>query len=282
MKHSQAILKARIADDDVHLVGYLGSLSSLGFSFGPTVGGIIYHLHGFTAASWLAASVFVINTALVFFLLPNDSKRRTEDLKSRQTISTLEAIGKVDWNRMWDIFLVKFLMGLGVLVFRSNFALSLDEKFGATPQQVGYTMSYSGAIGTIAGLSVGFFTNLYKNDEKLLMHIGFVQIANFVVLTFAPNIYVFTLLLTPLGIVNQVARVCMTSITIERNNNQDVGILLGLSASVMSFGRMCAPAVNGFLLEISNNGPGIVAAISALMATIIMISKRKSHRQKED
>lgn len=210
----------------------------------------------------------------MLLFLPKDSKIKSQDAKSRQGISTLEAIGKVNWNKMWDIFLVKFLMGLGVLVFRSNFALSLDEKFGASPQQVGYTMSYSGAVGTIAGLSVGFFTKLYKNDERLLLHIGFVQITNFIFLTFAPNLYVFTVLLTPLGIVNQVARVCMTSITIERNNNQDVGILLGLSASVMSFGRMCAPAVNGFLLEISKDGPGIVAALSALMATFIMIKKR--------
>lgn len=266
-------------EDRNRLIGNFNAASSVGFAIGPSVGGYLKTVYGFEFAALTSAIAFFFNLALVFFFLPRDSKTNTEDTKSRQAVSTLEAIGRVDWRKMWDIFLVKFLMGLGVLVFRSNFALSLDDKFGATPQQVGYSMSYSGAVGTMAGLGVGFFTKIYKNDERLLLHIGFVQITNFILLTFAPNIYVFTLLLTPLGIVNQVARVCMTSITIERNNNQDVGILLGLSTSVMSFGRMCAPAINGFLLEINKDGPGIAAASSALIATLIMINK-KTHRKK--
>lgn len=65
MKHTQSILKTQIADDEVHLIGYLGAISGLGFSFGPWIGGIIYHFHGFAAVSFTVASVFLINSGLL-------------------------------------------------------------------------------------------------------------------------------------------------------------------------------------------------------------------------
>nr|KAG5704937.1 hypothetical protein BaRGS_022779 [Batillaria attramentaria] len=44
---------------------------------------------------------------------------------------------------LWDLFLIKFLAGFSVLIFRTNFTMVLKQKFAASPKTIGYTMSYS-------------------------------------------------------------------------------------------------------------------------------------------
>jgi len=172
---------------------------------------------------------------------------------------------------MWDIFLVRFLMGFAVIVYRSNFALMLDYKFQATGKITGYIISYSGIVGTLAGFLVGKLSNFYNNDSKLLLHSGIIQFISILMLTFSPSLIMLIIALTPLSLANQVARVCSINLTIKRGQGQEKGLLLGLGASILSFARMLSPTVGGFAQEYHISGPGLIGSMCSGLGVVMMI-----------
>ena len=186
-------------------------------------------------------------------------------------LSFKETIQKMDWHNLWDVFLVRFLMGFAVIVYRSSFSLMLDSKYDASGKSIGYIISYSGLVGTFSGFLVGHIARFYNNDAKLLLHMGIAQFFTILALTFAPTLTGLVIALTPLSLCNAVARVCMTNLTIQRGGHHDIGALLGLGASVLSVARMLSPFIGGVAQELHISGPGIVGCISAGLGVSIML-----------
>ena len=185
--------------------------------------------------------------------------------------SILQHFYVINWKDLWDIFLIRFFLGFAVLIYRSNFVLMLDYKFQTSPKMNGYIISYSGIVGTICGFFVGKIANFYKNDAKLLLHLSTLMIFVILGLTFSPNIWCLLFFLTPLSLINTVARVCVTNLTIEKGSSHDTGALLGLGQSIMSGARTLSPFLGGVAGEISILGPGLVGAVSATIGVLLQI-----------
>ncbi|CAH1798358.1 unnamed protein product [Owenia fusiformis] len=294
-KHSQSIAKAYIADvtpkeDQSAAFGTFAAYSSIGFIVGPLCGGHIASLPGgFSIVAAIGAFIFVINAAILWYFVPEAVPTKSEIdgiTREESTVNLrrfngdelnfspgqfIDNFKKISWDLLWDIFLIKFLQGFGVMIYRSNFILMLDYRYQTTPAMNGYIISYSGIIGALSGFLVGKICGFYKNDAKLLCHTAIVQMFMFLALTYAPSIWVLILFLTPLGVANQVARVCVTNIMLRKSANTDTGALMGLGQSTMSLGRMLSPAIGGFAQEFSIYGPGWIAVGSAGLAVIIQI-----------
>ncbi len=148
--------------------------------------------------------------------------------------------------------------------------MMLEYKFEASPKTTGYLISYSGIVATLSGFLVGRIANFYKNDSKLLLHTGYLQVFAIIGLTFAPSLSMVVIFLTPLGVANAVARVCVTNLTIERGKGQETGALLGLGASVLSIARMLSPAIGGVAQEAHMSGPGIVGSVFAIAGVLVL------------
>ncbi len=193
-------------------------------------------------------------------------------------LAFLKDFKKIDWTHLWDIFLIRFLMGFAIMVYRTNFSLMLDFKYGVSSKTIGYIISYSGVIGTISGFLVGRLAGYYKDDGKLLLHTSIIQVFTIAALTFAPSLWILVICLTPLSMANAVARVCVTNLTIQRGHGQETGVLLGLGASVLSIARMMTPALGGFAQEIHVSGPGILGTIVAAVGVGLMIAVPQHNR----
>jgi len=70
--------------------------------------------------------------------IPDDAETRSVSERSGNSsrdfegfnLSTItRAFGEVDWTNLWDIFLVRFLLGSAVLIYRNNFSAILDLNF---------------------------------------------------------------------------------------------------------------------------------------------------------
>lgn len=182
-----------------------------------------------------------------------------------------QAAREVNWSNLWDLYLVKFLLGASVIVFRSNFSLMLVEKYQTTPVINGYIISVSGIVSALIGFVTGSIAKYYNNNAKLLLHLSVLQVFTLLCLALAPSLSIFVVSLLPLSLVTTVARVAGTSLTLERGNKKEVGILMGFQQSCMSVARMLAPLIAGVVQEVSTSGPGLIGSFFSLVAVIILI-----------
>lgn len=69
----------------------------------------------------------------------------------RQLSSVGSKIRTVASSDMWDLFLVRLLMAIAIMLYYSNFSLAMEERFMLKPKATGYLISYSSTLGALAG-----------------------------------------------------------------------------------------------------------------------------------
>lgn len=195
---------------------------------------------------------------------------QSDELNFNST-SFWRAMVEVNWRDLWDLYLIKFLLGASVIVFRSNFSLMLVEKYNTTPVVNGYIISVNGVISAIIGFFTGSIANYYNNNAKLLLHLSVFQVITMVCLSLSTSLWIFVICLLPLGVITTVARVSSISLTIDRGSKEEVGILMGFQQSCMSVARMLGPIAAGISQEVTSLGPAIVGAVLSLAAVVIMV-----------
>ncbi|KAL8595087.1 hypothetical protein ACOMHN_019125 [Nucella lapillus] len=294
-KHSQSLSRTYLADlvpekQRSTVLGRFNAASSVGFIVGPIVGGHVAEWPGgFQHAAFLGGGVFCLNTVLVWFLLPHVTKfhnqaqvllQRDKSTLSFKTLASEEisfnpknffqSFRDVDWQDLWDLFLIKFLAGFSVLLFRSNFTVVLKQKYDASPKTRGYMMSYTGMVSTLCGFGVGRFTQSYSSQSNICLHMLVLQFLSLFCLTAAPSIGFLFAFLAPLSFVTCTQRVVGTDLTMRRGSLQERGKLMGLSHSIMSVARMMAPFFAGVTQEVHVDGASVVAMVTTACAAVLV------------
>lgn len=181
------------------------------------------------------------------------------------------------FSKMWDIFLVRLLMAVAVMLYYSNFVLALEERFGVRPKVTGYLISYSSMLGAVAGLALGPILRLYKhNSQALLLHSSMLTCALLLLYSLAPTLGAVVLSSTLLSFSTAIGRTCITDLQLTVGGAQASGTLIGVGQSVTAVGRIIAPLLSGVAQEVSPCGPPSLGAALALVAIFIM-SLNKPH-----
>lgn len=227
------------------------------------------------------------SAVLVWCCFP-DIKTKSHDLVRDESSTSLQKLGSdefnfnpnkffelksVKWSSVWDLFVVRFFLGLSLLLFRSNFSLMLREKFELSPKGLGYIISYSAIISALCGLLAGKLSRYYRNDQRMYKHLAIIMTLSLILFSSTSTFWCYIAILLPLGFASMNLRVLGTSLLIARVGKQEIGALIGLSQSCMSIARMLAPLLSGLILEVSPSGPPLVGAGVAAIAVIIISVK---------
>ncbi|NXQ50975.1 MFSD9 protein, partial [Catharus fuscescens] len=313
---SKALLSDLVSERERPLVmGRFNAASGVGFILGPVVGGYLAEFEGgFYQTSFICASIFLLNGGLVWMLPWSEENTSGRDhyqdkgtnncsgkshhdlhLKSAssravtnsnffqspwvQVATMLKKIKGIACSNLWDVLLVRFLMSIAILLYYSNFTLALEERFEVKPLFAGYLMSYSSALGVLAGCLLGPITRLYgHNTYRLLMHSSTFTCTLILLYASAPSIWMVILSSTFLAFSTTIGRTCTTDLELTVGGNEASGTLLGVGQSVTSVGRIIAPLLSGIAQEFSPCGPPSLAVGLALLAVVIMnANKQKYH-----
>ncbi|CAG5121067.1 unnamed protein product [Candidula unifasciata] len=294
-KHSQTITKAYLADigadhERSALLGNFNSFSNIGFVVGPIIGGHLAEI-SFSLAAFAAGTVFIGNSVLIWWAVSHDPsaertlhqtdialkkednsvlpKLESDEVRSGHVITLFKDI---DWEELWDLFLIKFFSGFSMILFRGNFTLVLKEKFEAGPKTIGYITSYMGAVATLSGFLIGKVTDRYRSTAQLVLHVAILQAITLLCLALSTSVHLLFIYLTLLTFVTSLSRVAGTSLTVSRSGgNTKVGSVMGLNQSVMSVARMAAPFVAGIAQEFSVDGASLLSVTAATVSVIIML-----------
>ncbi|KAL7881676.1 hypothetical protein AOLI_G00085240 [Acnodon oligacanthus] len=190
----------------------------------------------------------------------------------RQLTSVLVRIRMLASSDMWDVFLVRLLMAVAIMLYYSNFSLAMEERFDLKPKVTGYLISYSSMLGALAGCLVGPVTHLYGNKmSALLLHSTMLTCSLIFLYTTAPNVWQVLLTSTFFAISTTIGRTCITDLELQRGGAQASGTLIGAGQSVTAVGRVLAPLLSGLAQEFSPCGPPSLGVVLALIAVGLLL-----------
>ncbi|KAL3056089.1 hypothetical protein OYC64_018735 [Pagothenia borchgrevinki] len=195
----------------------------------------------------------------------------------RQLSSVGSKIHTVASSDMWDLFLVRLLMAIAIMLYYSNFSLAMEERFSLTPKVTGYLISYSSTLGALAGFLVGPVTQLYGNNmAALLLHSTLLTCLLIFLYAAAPSVAQVLVSSTFFAISTSIGRTCITDLELQRGGVQASGTLIGAGQSVTAVGRVLAPLLSGLAQEFSPCGPpslGVLLALAAVGLLLVRIPK---------
>ncbi|XP_021085931.1 major facilitator superfamily domain-containing protein 9 isoform X2 [Mesocricetus auratus] len=315
---SRALLSDLVTEKERPLVlGQFNTASGVGFILGPMVGGYLTELDGgFYVTALICSSVFLLNAGLVWLspwketnlnsagngwswtqeraAAPRKSEgtpqgaattpkvRRTETKVQRpwvEVTSALKDMKSLIFSALWDIFLVRLLMGVAVMLYYSNFVLALEERFGVRPKTTGYLISYTSALGTLAGFAVGPILQLYKHDSYMvLLHSSVLTCLLLLLYSVASTMGVVVFSSTLLSFSTSIGRTCTTDLQLSAGGAQASGTVIGVGQSVTAVSRIIAPLLSGVVQEISPCGPPSLGVALALVAILIMSLSKPDSR----
>ncbi|XP_060785634.1 major facilitator superfamily domain-containing protein 9 isoform X4 [Neoarius graeffei] len=282
------------------------------------------HEGGFYMSSFVCAAIFLLNTGLVWMLPWSECRLdANKNSKSRQpcdrlrncdgshlgcpsTTKTLRSAGSLfkDWGNMvllqltsvgaqirmvassdmWDVFLVRLLMALAIMLYHSNFSLAMEERFGLKPKVTGYMISYSSMLGALAGCLVGPMTQLYRgNMSALLLHSTAFTCSLIFLYAAAGSVWHVLLSSTFFAISTSVGRICITDLELQCGGSARAsGTLIGAGQSVTAVGRILAPLLSGLTQEISPCGPPSLGVLLALTALVLLLVRTPKWAKMKD
>ncbi|XP_077072669.1 major facilitator superfamily domain-containing protein 9 isoform X1 [Siphateles boraxobius] len=190
----------------------------------------------------------------------------------RQLTSVWMRICMVASSDMWDVFLVRLLMAVSIMLYYSNFSLAMEERFQLKPKMTGYLISYSSMLGALAGCLVGPVTQLYGNNmSALLLHSTALTCTLIFLYATAPNVWQVLLTSTFFAISTTIGRTCITDLELQRGGAQASGTLIGAGQSVTAVGRVLAPLLSGLAQEFSPCGPPSLGVVLGLLAVGLLL-----------
>ena len=283
-KFSQSMSRTLLADmappsETAAVIGSFNSMSSFGFIVGPALAGILMSLdNGFRIVATLSAAIFLLNAVLVYCFVPSTSStqaKKQEDVKTTSSVSNFSPlsifkdVSLIPWRLVWQPFLIKFLLALAILVFRSNWTSILLHRFAVDARTNGFIMSFNGVMSTFGSAMVRWVSPWFRSNDTLHNTFSVVLVLSLLLITLAPTLTVVLVGIVPFCFSSSVLRVTNSVSTYSKGGSEVRGLMVGLSDTFTALSRSLAPVIAGFAQEASLYGPGLFGTFFAFLATCV-------------
>lgn len=258
-----------------YAIGFLASASFLGYSIGPALGGFTGDLLGFRASFFIGASLMVIGFLLTFFLLKEDPSTygRSEGPKVKMGIVYfLKIVGIL----LFMIMIQRFVRS----IFTPYMPLYVQDLRGPENAST-WTGIVNMCIGIATALAGITLTRLGDTKDKNVIITGLLIIGSVISFgllkanTFTSFLILYTLMAFFLGGVEPL----MTSLSAERVDPKNRGVLFGYQGMLSSFGFMIAPAVGTYVsIRYSYQFIFYVIIGTLLINLVFNIIDRRTHK----
>ena len=260
-------------------LGMIGAAFGLGFIIGPVTGGLLSQW-GYAVPAFVAAAISLINLVLIYAWLPESltEEKRGQMTEKRPSISFNSLIVAFQRPFTGSILITRFFFGLAFAIFQTIFLLYALAKFNLTARDTGFVLTYVGVLSVIVqGFLVGRLTSRYREDLLITASVALMAIS-LLGWALAPSLIWLYIIMTPTALSGGLLNTLLSSTLTKAVAPQEVGGILGLSASVESSTRIIAPILGGVLLQqIGTWAPGIFGAVVMVGVSIYVFIKIYNH-----
>jgi MFS transporter, DHA1 family, tetracycline resistance protein len=241
----------------------IGIAFGFGFLVGPAIAGYLAR-YGYEAPIFAASALSFTSILGTFFLLP---RREVVHEQNEAAASDPGPGGRrlslISWGQYRKYFrdselarlLAQWLLfSFSFATFISGFALFAERRyvwnghpFGV--REVGYIFAFTGFIGMI--MQGGVVGRLVKwLGERRVVQIGFItSFLGDVAIGFTRSVGQLLWVAALSNIGGAGLRPALTSLITQRADKREVGVVIGLTQSLMSIAQITAPIISGILIE---------------------------------
>ncbi|OGH18016.1 MAG: hypothetical protein A2868_02135 [Candidatus Levybacteria bacterium RIFCSPHIGHO2_01_FULL_40_15b] len=242
----------------------IGAAFGLGFIFGPLIGGVVSETFGPNAPFIIPGILSLINTMLIYILLPESNKIlqkhiKIEFLNLRVTREVLRP------KNMAFLLFLFFFVNLSLALIIGVFPIFAQSRFGWNEAQNGY---YFGLIGVSS-----FITQIYiirimlkKWDETQIIRMALLVFGVSVAGIGLSPAGIFTLLIGPFTSFGfSLLNVNVQSLISLESKPEEQGIVMGTAQSFASLARVIGPLIGGTIATLNLGAPYVISGIVSLL-----------------
>lgn len=236
-------------------MGLLGAAFGSGFIFGPAIGGLIAGADtgpdDFLYIGYASAAFTLLAAAMTYFTVAESLSAQRRAAASALPSSGTQAFASATLMRgkpvVFWLSLIMFMVTAAGALMEATFAFLASDKFTWGPREIGLSFAL---IGTIAAVLQAVAT------EPLAARFGVAKVMTYSLIVYAAGLTGIGFARTDLELALSLAANAIgvglfspayQSYTAGRSNDTDRGLVMGLTQSAGSLGRVIGPAIAGLL-----------------------------------
>jgi len=261
-------------------MGFINAAITTGFIIGPGIGGYIAEF-GIRAPFYAAAGAGLLAMLVTALFLPEAPKgvhapNLDAASKKPEKLSLLQQLMSSYRAPYFISLIVVFVTSFGLANFETVFGLFVDHKFGFTPKDIAFIITFGSIAGAVVQITIfGWIVN--KFGEKKVITVCLFASALFIILTlFAHK---FWLIFAVTFIVFLAIDILRPAIGTQMSKfaNEQQGYVAGLNSAFTSLGNIIGPIIAGVLFDVNINYPYVMAGIILLLGFLVSFKSKETH-----
>lgn len=256
--------------------GWIVSLSSTGFLFGPLIGGklvdskIVSWFH-YDTPFWCAAILTVIAFLVVAILFKETHQRDRElEISIRSITQSFTSGLKIKALRV--IFSANFFIFMGMFFYLNFFSSYLVNQYGFSFSLLGEVNAYLSIPFIISPFFFGLFAKWWTSRQS--MRFGALCICiSYLIFVIPENPWYLLITLIPVGFFLAMGFAFPALMVSDSVSQRYQGQALGTNQSLMVFGEAATALMGGFIMAQANVLPIYAGAACAFIGALILFIK---------
>jgi DHA1 family tetracycline resistance protein-like MFS transporter len=255
---------------------YVGAAFSLGFVFGPALGGWLATAYGFALPFLVAAGLQLVTLGLTIALLPESRGGATDEAKN--TVGLRDIARSLADRQVAPVLWLRLVYVLGMYGWFGAMALILNRQLGWGVAQTAYVFAAFGVLQVLLSVAVvGRVTGALGNRVATNVGLALCTVA-FALVPWATTIPLAVVVLTLFGIGISIENAAFPALASDVAPDDRRGTVLGVVSGLDSLAGFVMPPIVTGVLGAFGVGPAaaIVTALVGIATVLGVVQTRGS------
>ncbi|MGG4047153.1 MFS transporter [Paenibacillus favisporus] len=263
-------------------MGFINAAITTGFIIGPGIGGYLAE-YGIRVPFYAAAVGGLLAMAVTAFFLREVPKAvQTSDGSDTKMAPAglLRQLAGAYRAPYFISLIVVFVASFGLANFETVFGLFVDHKFGFTPKDIAFIITFGSVCGAVVQITIfGWILNRFGEKRVITLSI-FVSIL-FIIFTLL--VHTFWLMVAVTFVLFLAMDILRPAIGTQMSKfaNEEQGYVAGLNSAFTSLGNIIGPIIAGALFDMNVNYPYILASIVLVFGFLLSFKSRETQYELE-
>ncbi|MWV42689.1 MFS transporter [Paenibacillus sp. HJL G12] len=263
-------------------MGFINAAITTGFIIGPGIGGYLAE-YGIRVPFYAAAVGGLLAMAVsALFLREVKKEGQAKETGVVQPVQAglLRQLAASYRAPYFISLIVVFVASFGLANFETVFGLFVDHKFGFTPKDIAFIITFGSICGAVVQVTIfGWIINRF--GEKKIITISILVSVLFIIFTLL--VHTFWLMVGVTFVLFLAMDILRPAIGTQMSKfaNEQQGYVAGLNSAFTSLGNIVGPIIAGALFDLNVNYPYVMASVVLMLGFFISFKSKETQYELE-